>query len=630
MNDPVLQEIKDRLNVADVIAGYIPIKKAGTNFKALCPFHSEKTPSFQISPQKQIWHCFGCGEGGDVFGFVMKYENLDFRDALKILADKAGVKLPTFRPENKEVQDERELLIRINDFAARYYHEILIKDKRGAQAQEYLKNRGLTEGTIKQWQIGFAPDDFHALERALLAKKVNLNEAIKAGVISKNERGQMYDRFRGRVTFPIFDYFGNTVGFSARILIDDQKSAKYVNSPETSVYNKSKILFGLNFAKDAIRKADEAVIVEGQMDCISAHQAGFKNVVASSGTALTEAGLMQLSRLTKNLKFCFDADMAGQNASRRAGEIALKQGFRLKVIVLENVKDPDELIKKSPGLWEKAVAEAIWFLDWQMDFAQKKFAQDPVEQKHYLSEAVVPLLGAIVDPLEQDHYVHKLATRFLISEKTILEQIKKQVVGKKPELPQSSLAIPNGSLLLEKEVLGGLIVFPEFAKEIKDKLEPDVFQNSEIKELVASIVGKSEDQILNPHPLHQSSLNQSSNSGLGQADSGAGQARPLTSVAAKAMADKEGGGKLQDALAKEAQFMVESQLDELGGNSAALIRELFKAFAMLKIGAIKKRQQHLQNEIKNAENSNNKARIEELNREFARISAERIKFEVLL
>jgi DNA primase len=591
MNDPILQEIKDRLNVADVIAGYIPIKKAGTNFKALCPFHHEKTPSFQISPQKQIWHCFGCGEGGDVFGFVMKYENLDFRDTLKILADKAGVKLPTYRPENKGQQDEKELLLRINDFAARYYHEVLTKDVRGKAALEYLKNRGLTDGTIKQWQIGFAPDDFHALERALLAKKVNLNDAIKAGVIAKNERG-MYDRFRGRVTFPICDYFGNTVGFSARILTDDlpagrqaeNRPAKYVNSPETAVYNKSKILFGLNFAKESIRKQDEAVIVEGQMDCISAHQGGFKNVVASSGTALTEAGLMQMARLTKNLKFCFDSDLAGENASRRAGELALKQGFRLKVIVLDKVKDPDELIKKSPGLWEKAVSEAVWFLDWQMDFAQKKFAQDPVEQKLYLSQAVVPLLGAIADPLEQDHYVHKLSTRFLISEKTILDQIKKQAPGGKIEIGNISPSFQNGNLLLEKEVLGGLIVIPEFLPEVKSVLLKEDFENSDIRELIDIFL--------------------SGKSGV-----------------------SETAGS---TLAKEAQFMVESQLDEMSGNRMALLKDLQKTFAMLKIGSIKKRQQLLQNEIKNAETGNNRAKLEELNREFAQISAEKIKFEVFL
>jgi DNA primase len=582
MNDPILQEIKDRLNVADVIAGYIPVKKAGASFKALCPFHNEKTASLNISPQKQIWHCFGCGEGGDIFGFVMKYENLEFRDALKILADKAGVQLPSYRPENKEIRDEKDLLLRINDFAARFYHQVLINDKKGAAAMEYLKNRGLTDGTIKQWQIGYAPDDFHALERALLAKKVNLQEAVKAGVISKNERG-MYDRFRGRVTFPIYDYFGNTVGFSARILTDDGKSAKYINSPETAVYNKSKILFGLNFAKEAIRKADEVIVVEGQMDCISAHQAGFKNIVASSGTALTEAGLMQISRLTRNLKFCFDADLAGQSASRRAGEIALRQGFRLKVIVLEYVKDPDELIKKSPGLWEKAVSEAVWFLDWQMDFAEKKFALDPVQQKHFLSEAVVPLLGAISDPLEQDHYVHKLSTRFLISEKTILDQIKKQATGKKPEEGIPGPGIQNGGLLLEKEVLGGLIVSPGFLLEAKSLLTKEDFENPEIQELVGAIL-------------------------VGGQTPGFGNS----------------------TLAKEAGFMVESQLDGLEGNQTALAKDLQKALAMLKIGAIKKRQQSLQNEIKRAENGNNKAKLEELNRQFAQISSERIKFEILL
>jgi DNA primase len=583
MNDPVLQEIKDRLNIADVVSGYIPIKKAGTNFKAICPFHSERTPSLQISPQKQIWHCFGCGEGGDVFGFVMKYEKLEFRDALKILADKAGVQLPSFRPENKQFQDEKELLIRINDFAARYYNKILIKDARGKQALEYLKNRGLTEGTIKQWQIGFAPDDFHALEKALLAKKVNLNEAIKAGVMAKNDRG-LYDRFRGRVTFPIYNYFGDTVGFSARILNNDGKSAKYVNSPETPVYNKSKILFGLNFAKDAIRKADEVVIVEGQMDCISPHQAGFKNVVASSGTALTEASLMQLSRLTKNIKFCFDADTAGQTASRRAGEIALKLGFRLKVIVLEKVKDPDELIKISPGLWEKAVKEAVWFLDWQMDLAEQKFSADPIEQKHFLSEQVIPLLGAIMDPLEQDHYVHKLSTRFIISEKTILDEIKKQSLGKKPELAEALLVPQNGILLLEKEVLGGLMVLPEFFGEVRGFLKIEDFENSEISSFIKLVL----------------------------------------------LGGSQSLQHLSSPLAKEAQFMVESHLEDLAGNKLALGKELIKSFALFKIGVIKKTQQRLQGEIKNAENSNNKSRVDSLNREFAQVSAERIKFEILL
>lgn len=580
MNDPILQEIKDRLNVADIIAGYIPIKKAGVNFKAPCPFHHEKTPSLIISPQKQIWHCFGCGEGGDVFGFVMKYENLEFKEALRILADKAGVKLPVYRPENKPLEDEKELLLRINDFAARYYNQILTKDTRGKAALEYLKNRGLNEATITKWQIGFAPDDFHALERALASKKVSIADSIKAGVSAKNERGQMYDRFRGRITFPIYNYFGDTVGFSARLLDDNQQAAKYVNSPETAIYQKSKILFGLNFAKDSIRKSDEAVIVEGQMDCIQAHQSDFKNVVASSGTALTEQQLQQLGRLTKNLKFCFDADSAGQTAARRAGETALRMGFRIKLIILKNVKDPDELIKKSPGLWAKAVSEAIWFLDFYIEKAENSFSPGSVEQKHYLSQEVLPFLGNIGDPLEQDHYVHKISTKFLISEKVLRDEIKKQKPGTAPAAETLQPAGQSG-LLMQKEVLGGLLLFPDFLAAIKDKILPDDFENSEIRGLIAGLTATEADQAV----------------------------------------------VKESVLAKEGLFMVESQLDELGGEANRLKRVLEKSFALLKVNAIKRQQQVLQNQIKAAELANNKALVNELNQKFAEILAQRAEFE---
>jgi DNA primase len=593
MNDPVLQEIKDRLNIADVISGYIQIKKAGVNFKAPCPFHHEKSPSLVISPQKQIWHCFGCGEGGDVFTFVKKFENLEFKDALKILADKAGVKLPTFRPENPAVQDEKELLYRINDFAARYYNKVLFSPL-GKPALEYLRNRGLNEATMNRWGIGFAAEDFHALEKALAQKKVNINDLVKAGVSAKNERGQMYDRFRGRITFPIYNYFGQCVGFSARILKDDGKSAlnhsakasgsgqaKYVNSPETSIYQKSKILFGLNFAKEAIRKSDEAVIVEGQMDCIASHQAGVANVVASSGTALTEAGLMQLGRLTKNLKFCFDSDGAGQAAARRAGELALKNGFKLKLIVLTGVKDPDELIKRSPGLWQKAISEAVWFLDNYINYAAVNFEQGSVDQKHYLSTEVVPFLGYIQDALEQDHYVKQLAAKFLISEKVILDQIKKQKPenrNQKVEIESPSIA--NGPLLLQKEVLGGLLMFPNFYAVTGEEVAAEDFEDNAIAELVRASAGVKID---------------------------------LTSV-----------------LAKEALFMVESQLEELNGNEELLVKQLLKSFGFLKANALKKQQLDLQNQIKGAELAGNKARVDEFSKLFAQVSARRQKLEKTL
>lgn len=575
--DNNLQEIKDRLNIAEVIGGYIQIKKSGTNFKAPCPFHNEKTPSLMISPQKQIWHCFGCGEGGDIFGFVMRYENLDFKEALKVLADKAGVKLPEYKPRDIKEESEKELLYRINDFAARFYHQILLSPQ-GEKALEYLKNRGLSLATIKQWQIGFAPEDFHILEKALVQKKIPLDLLVKAGVSAKNERGQIYDRFRGRVTFPIFDYNGKTVGFSARILLDDGKSAKYVNSPETIIYNKSKILFGLNFAKNDTRKKDEAVVVEGQMDCISAHQAGFANVVASSGTALTADQLQIIGRMTKNLKFCFDGDSAGLNAARRAGEIALRQGFRLKLITLKVAKDPDELIKKSPGLWEKAVKEAVWFIDYYIDLAQTQAPQDSVSQVHYISEQVVPLLGFVADPLEQDHYIKKITEKFGISEKVVRQQIKPHTAV--TEL-QKGGAVKKPGAVLEKEILGGMLLFPDFLQRVVSEGKLEYFDDLEIRRII--------------EPVFIST----------------------GTVTLQAI----------DTVAKEALFMVESLLDELGKDEEILKRQLAKSFALLRLSAIKRSQLDLSLEIKNAETAKNKEKLKELNQRFAESSSLRMQLE---
>jgi len=573
MPDNTVQQIKDRLNVVDVLGGYLQLKKAGVNYRGLCPFHNERTPSFNVSPQRQIWHCFGCGEGGDIFGFVMKYENLDFKETLKVLAQKAGVELPKFRPQDPKEQEEKGLFLRINDFAARAYHQALLKN---GPAMEYLKGRDLSLETVKKWQIGFAPNDFHFLHHALLKKNLKEDVIIRAGVCIKGEKGNVYDRFRGRITFPIFNYFGEVVGFSARILpaLDDGKGGKYINSPETLIYNKSRELFGLSFAKDEIRKKDQAVIVEGQMDCISAHQAGFLNTVASSGTALTPLQLDALGRLTKNLKFCFDADQAGLIAARRAGELALPKGFRLKTIVLKGVKDPDELIKKSPGLWEKAVSEAVWFLDFYINLAKEKYKDDPVEQKHYLSSLVVPFLGFIADPLEQDHYIGELVKKFGISEKVIRDQIKNKGVSKSAPAP-ASLETGKNLLILEKEVLGGLLFAPEFKKQMQGQIEPEDFENPEVREAVLAM--------LSDNPRQDS------------------------------------------VLAKESIFMVESLLEQLGDE--ALLKRLLKSYSQLKADNLKKKQKVLQSEIAGAEARKDEGALRKLQAEFAQVSKLRTEWE---
>lgn len=605
MPDNSVQEIKDRLNIVDVLSGYIQLKKAGTSFKALCPFHSERTPSLNISPQRQIWHCFGCGEGGDIFEFVMKYENLDFREALKILAQKAGVQLPEYRPQDPKEQEEKELFLRINDFAARLYHRVLTSEEHGKEAMKYLTDRGLTADTVKQWQIGFAPDEFHFLHHALLKKNIKEDSIIKSGVCVKGEKGDVYDRFRGRVTFPVFDYFGRIVGFSARILpkFDDGKSGKYINSPETLIYQKSKILFGLNFAKDEIRKNNEAVIVEGQMDAIASHQAGVKNVVASSGTALTQHQISSLGKLTRNLKFCFDADQAGQNALKKAREVQLSvisswqlevshgadstiaRPFNQKVVDLSDsgAKDADELIKKEPQRWQQLTNEAKPISDYVFEQIFKDFNPHSVESKKRTRDILLEYISSLYDNLEKDHYIKLLANKLEFEEKNIryelaaLESKKIKVTNK--NLSYQIKPSSNQSIILEKEVLGGII----FDREFKEKIRPDFaaedFENLEIRSLAQAAILSEE----------LSSATQTS------------------------------------SLAKEAVFMVESLQDQL--DKAALFKRLIKSYSQLKVHSLKKKQKILQSEMGKAEALLKQEELRKLQAEFARVSQLRMEWE---
>lgn len=585
MADSVLQEIKDRLNIAEVIGGYIQVKKAGSAFKALCPFHHEKTPSMQISPQKQIWHCFGCGEGGDVISFVQKYENLEFKEALRLLADRAGVRLPEFRPKNPEAENEKDTLFRINDFAARFYHQVLVSDLRGKDALKYLLGRGLSLETINKWQIGFAPDDFHALEQALATKQVRQADMVKAGVSTKNERGQVYDRFRGRITFPIFDLSNRCLGFSARILKDDGKSAKYVNSPETIIYNKSRVLFGLNFAKNVARQKEEVVVVEGQMDCISAHQAGIANVVASSGTALTEQQLDLLSRFTRHLKFCFDADAAGLKATRRAIEMYLGKDFVVKIVDLKGAKDPDELLKEGPERFLSLIGQAPLFMDYYLAKAFENYQEKSVEQKKEATRDVLPLIKALTDAVEQDHYVRVLAEKLGASEKAVRQSLSAvkspgqpppaAKTAKKPEL--HGQVTRNG---LEKEAFGGILSYPDFARQAREKLGLEDFENPEIRQAL--------------EPFFKST---------------------------------EGFPDKGQSVAKEALFMVESLVENAQGNHEAVEKQLFKSLAMLKVTVIKQLLKKLQQDLKFAENAFDKPQIAKIQEQILLLTNSRMEFE---
>ncbi len=426
MSSNITQDIKDRLNIVDVLSSYIQLKKSGTNYKAECPFHHEKSASLMISPAKQIWHCFGCGEGGDIFGFVMKYENLEFAETLKILADRAGVELPKFTKQNVEQDKYKAVLYKINEWAAKFYYQVLLQSKSSQPARDYLEKRGLTARTIEDWQIGFAPNEFHILESFLAKKDYTAQHLLDAGVSAKSAKGEVYDRFINRITFPIKNYAGEVVGFTARVLDSDAKTAKYINSPETQIYSKSKVIFGLYQAKQTIRKEDFAIVVEGNMDVISAHQAGFTNVVASSGTAFTYDQLQTLSRLTKNLKFAFDTDSAGAAATLRALDAALALGFSVYIVRITGAKDPDELIKKDPKAFAEAVKNAPLYLDYFFEKAFENFDPSSVDAKKSVTAMLVPMLKKLSDPLESAHYTRILAQRLSVPEKTIYELLAKE------------------------------------------------------------------------------------------------------------------------------------------------------------------------------------------------------------
>ncbi len=589
MADQVIQEIKERLDIVEVIGSYLPLKRAGVNFRANCPFHNEKSPSFNVNPARQIWHCFGCSEGGDVFSFVQKYEHLEFAEVLKLLADRAGVVLPERRPEDAKQQQLRDRVYRVNSFAAKYYHQLLFSQA-GKRAYEYISGRGLTDDTLRMWEVGYAPDEFQVLEKALIAKGANRDDLVLAGVSTRSARGT-YDRFRGRITFPIFDFAGKAVGFSARILPwlekADQPGAKYINSSESPVYNKSQILFGLFQAKSAIREQDYAVIVEGQMDCIKAHQAGFRNTVATSGTALTQQQLRLLGRLTKNLKLCFDADAAGQRAAKKAGILALELGFSVKLVMMQGAKDADELISKNPKLWEQALQQSIWFVERFIVEADEQYPSRSVAQQKFVAQEVVPLLQLLPDPLERDRYVKEISERFGFSQSVVVGMVKGLGQGNTASQSSSQTQISPAQDMqedpipsIEKNMLGTFLIAPS-AMALWQA------QGGNITDFTAPAIQKL----------------------------------------VRLLLDNQNAVVLQDTLAQEALFMLESEKTSFDGNEAAFQLDLQKYVYTFRLTALKHEQQQATAAIRTVEAGNNPQLLQDLQRTFVELSSRRLDLE---
>lgn len=401
-----VEEIKQRLGIEDVIGEYVQLKRAGRNWKGLSPFTSERTPSFVVSPEKQIWHDFSSNKGGDMFSFVMEMEGLDFKGALEHLARKAGIDLSQYRHSGQQGGPNKERLYELLELTTKFY-QTQFSHHQVALAYVFQK-REFTKETALTWRLGYAPNTGRALIDFLKSRGYSEAEMRQAGVMAQRYRG-LGDMFRGRLMVPLCDPQGRVIGFTARLLADDPNAPKYINTPQTVLYDKSRHVFGLHLAKDAIRKSKFVVIAEGNLDVIASHQAGVKQVVATAGTALTEQQLKTLSRFTGDIRLSFDADRAGIAATERAIPIASKAGVSLSIIDIPSGKDPDELIRQDPALWQETIGRNRYALDWLMDRYSRELDLTSAQGKRQYSDILLPIVRRLSDLVEQDHYLQVIA-----------------------------------------------------------------------------------------------------------------------------------------------------------------------------------------------------------------------------
>lgn len=451
-----VEKIKERLGIEEVISSYIKLERAGKNLKGKCPFHNEKTPSFFVSPERNSYYCFGCNKSGDIFSFVQEFEGLDFMGSLKLLAEKAGIQLD-YNKNIDESKSEKERLLAIMEDATIFFENNFKKSK---QAQDYLLNRGLKSETIIKFRIGYIENDWRLLYTYLKNKKYSDIDIERAGLIKRpdSENGglkkEYYDRFRGRIMFPICDSSGRVIAFSGRILIDDGKSAKYLNSPDTLLFNKSTVLYGIDKAKQDIRIKNYSILVEGQMDLVLSHQAGIKNTVAVSGTALADTLISKdnivnnlgiVKRLSNNIILAFDSDNAGRKAAMRSSIIALSLGMDVKIADLPDGKDPADLVLSNPELWKDVLRNSKHVVEFQIDTVLLQ-NQNPRNLPKAIRDNVLPFIAPISGAMEKAHYVKLIKEKTGLSEESIFEDLKKVEALSKSEFSDIKKIIEQKSV----------------------------------------------------------------------------------------------------------------------------------------------------------------------------------------
>ena len=589
-----VDEIKSRLNVEEVISSYLQIQRAGRNWKAKCPFHNEKTPSFMISPERQMWYCFGCNEGGDIFTFVMKMEGLEFRDALKLLAEKAGVQLENRSYDNS---GEKSKVLEILDISRKFYQECL-KIKTGRKAFEYLSNRELSKNTIEKFQLGYAPDSWDLLSKFLKKKGYKENEIFATGMTVKKDRGGYYDRFRGRIMFPINNISGQTIGFSSRVMPGaDESHAKYINTPETAIYNKSRVLYGLDKAKIEIRKKDLCIMVEGNMDVIASFQASVENVVATSGTALTADQIRIIKRYTDNIAFSFDMDSAGIKAAGRGIELALQERMNVGVITISEGKDPADCVKNNPKLWEEAVKNPKAIMEFYFESVFAKYDANEIEGKKKIAEELLNVIYKISNKIEQNYYIKTLSEKLKIDEKAVFESLnalRQNQSGFKSQTDGNNLEKKEAVAKedqLQKRILGFIILYPHFFGDLFLDLDNFLFDNK-IKKIYGMIKNLyAEENKLNDEILAKLKKEISAEEGR--------------------KSEKDSLSYLWDASA----LSVESEIDQISDVS----KEAGICIINLKKIVLKKELKELEIEMKNNANQQNIEKIVKLHEELNKL-----------
>lgn len=432
MHDTV-DEIKKKLDIVEFLSSYITLKKAGRNFKAVCPFHSEKTPSFVVSPDRQIWRCFGsCNEGGDIFKFIMKWENITFFEAVQELAQKAGIKIQKTNLED-QIWKKKERLISMNQLAGEYFNYVLFNTDLGKNSLEYLQKRSVKSKLAEKFQLGYSPSSWDSLLRFLNRKSYTKEELLEGGLLVKSDGGRYYDRFRGRLMFPIKDARGNIIAFSGRSLDPSEKASKYINTPETSLYHKRESLYGIDLAREAIKKENNVYLVEGEFDVISPVSYGIENIVATKGTAVTREQLTLLKRYTSRITLALDSDTAGEEAVKKTLFEAEPLDLEIDVVAIDFAKDPDEAVQKDPIRFKKLLKQQIPVYDFILDYSMKKYSTDDPYAKKKVGEEIIPLIEKIQNAIVQSHYIKKTAELLTVSEQSVEQMMRKIARSRKQQ-----------------------------------------------------------------------------------------------------------------------------------------------------------------------------------------------------